>query len=212
MPSPAASGRSPDPRALRSRAAALAAARDLLVDQGLQGVTHVAVAARSGIGRTTLYRHWPDAAALLQDALSELVADAEPPTTGDLRSDLVALLEGSRRLLHQPVSERAMRALVERSGVDAAFTSLKQRMYDTGTAACQRILRGAVDRGDLPADLDFELAVAQLVGPLFFRRLMGDLEVTSAFVHQVVDSFLRTYARAPHPRSSAGDRSARPVR
>ncbi|MFF4260107.1 TetR family transcriptional regulator [Streptomyces sp. NPDC001663] len=46
-----------DPRALRSRAAALVSATELLVDGGPEKVTHAAVAGRAGIGRATVYRH-----------------------------------------------------------------------------------------------------------------------------------------------------------
>ncbi|GAA2079192.1 TetR/AcrR family transcriptional regulator [Streptomyces albiaxialis] len=185
--------RGPDPRAVRSRAAALAAARELLVEQGLPGVTHVAVAARSGIGRTTLYRHWPDTAAMLKDAIAELLDTAQPEPTGELRADLLALLQGTRELLHQSASERAMRTFIERSGVDPSFTDLKHAMYRAGTAGFRRVLADAKERGDLPAALDIGPAVDQLVGPLFFRRLLGDQEIAPEYVRDTVDTFLRCY-------------------
>jgi AcrR family transcriptional regulator len=186
----------PDPRAVRSRSAALAAARDLLVEQGLPGVTHVNVAARSGVGRTTLYRHWPDTAAMLQDAIAELIVGVQVEPSGDLRTDLRTLLEGTRRLLHEPASERAMRAFIERSGVDPAFTRAKEAMYETATTKIRPILESAIARGDLPADLDADLAVDQLAGPLFFRRLLANRDITVDYVHVIVDEFLRLHAHS----------------
>ncbi|MBF6330919.1 TetR/AcrR family transcriptional regulator [Nocardia transvalensis] len=199
MPRPSARGlteRGPDPRTVRSRAAALRAVRELLVEQGLPGVTHAAVAARSGVGRTTLYRHWPDTTAMLQDAVSELVVNAAPEPTGELRADLIALLESLRTLLHQPASERAMRTFIERSGVDPAFTRAKEHLYIAGSARLREILTAATDRGELDTDIDEDLAVGQLAGPLFYRRLLGDREVTADYVRNVVDGFLRMHALA----------------
>src|SRR3954451_18071153 len=72
-----------DPRARRSRAAALTAATELLVEGGPERVTHAAVAVRAGVGRATVYRHWPDQQSLLFDALANdvrpLLAFGEGP-------------------------------------------------------------------------------------------------------------------------------------
>ncbi|HYA68777.1 MAG TPA: helix-turn-helix domain-containing protein, partial [Acidimicrobiales bacterium] len=54
----------------RTRQAVLAAASAILEEQGWEAVTHVAVSERSGVGRTTLYRHWPDATALLIEVIA----------------------------------------------------------------------------------------------------------------------------------------------
>lgn len=194
VPDHGAPNRGPDPRIVRSRAAALAAVRELLVERGLPGVTHVEVASRSGVGRTTLYRHWPDVAAMLQDAMAEVVVAAQPEPTGDLHRDLLDLLGGTRRLLHDSASERAMRTFIERSGVDTSFTELKESMYRSGTASLRQILDDAIRRGDLPADLDSDLAVDQLVGPLFFRRLLANRDITTKYVRELVDSFIETHA------------------
>src|ERR671934_2975923 len=75
--------RGPDPRVLRSRQAALSAVQEILAEHGWTGVTHVAVAARSGVGRTTLYRHWPDVRALLFDAIVQQINQVRREPTGD---------------------------------------------------------------------------------------------------------------------------------
>ncbi|MCQ4044531.1 TetR/AcrR family transcriptional regulator [Streptantibioticus rubrisoli] len=186
--------RGPDPRAARSRAAALAAAQELLVEQGWSAVTHVAVAARSGIGRTTLYRHWPDAASLIHDAIAQRMSVVRPEPTGELRGDLVRELDALRVLLHEPVSERGMRAVIERAAVDPAFTKLKEALYRAGSDGFRSILEGARKRGELVADLDIDLAIDQLAGPLMFRRLLAERTFSTEYVHAVVESFLRLYA------------------
>ncbi|GAA0588966.1 TetR-like C-terminal domain-containing protein [Streptomyces crystallinus] len=189
-----APGRGPDPRAERSRAAALAAARDLLIEQGWAAVTHVAVAARSGVGRTTLYRHWPDASGLVRDVIAERISTAHTPPTGVLREDLVRELDGLRRLLHDPVSDRGLRAVIERAGVDPVFAQLKEALYREGSRVFRTVLDAAAARGDLAADLDADLAVDQLAGPLMYRRLLAGREITAEYIERVVDDFLAAHA------------------
>ncbi|SEN18233.1 TetR/AcrR family transcriptional regulator [Actinacidiphila rubida] len=186
--------RGPDPRAARSRAAALAAAQELLVEEGWSAVTHVAVAARSGVGRTTLYRHWPDAAELIRDAIALRIAGAHTAPTGDLREDLVRELEGLRALLHDPVSETGLRAVIERAGADPVFAELKESLYRNGSKVFREVLDGAKLRGGLPADLETDRAIDELAGPLMYRRLLAGRAFDGRYVRQVVDDFLRAHA------------------
>lgn len=70
--------------------AVLTAAREVLVDEGWEGVTVARVAERSGYARTTLYRHWPQRLDLLRDLIREEAAVAHSVPGGELRADLVA--------------------------------------------------------------------------------------------------------------------------
>lgn len=188
-----APARGPDPRAARSRAAALAAAEELLVEQGWSAVTHVAVAARSGVGRTTLYRHWPDAAELIRDVITRRIAGAHTTPTGDLRHDLEQELDGLRALLHEPVSETGLRAVIERAGADPVFTALKETLYRNGSQVYREILETAKSRGTLPPDLDVDQSVDELAGPLVYRRLLAGRTFDTAYVQRIVDTFLKAH-------------------
>ncbi|CAG6394419.1 TetR/AcrR family transcriptional regulator C-terminal ligand-binding domain-containing protein [Streptomyces cocklensis] len=190
-------GRGPDPRAARSRAAALTAAQELLVEQGWAAVTHVAVAARSGVGRTTLYRHWPDTSGMLRDAIVQRIQAAHITPSGDLRADLVGELDALRRLLHDPVSEHGMRAVIERAGADPEFAALKQELYAAGSRVQREILERARAAGELPSGLDVDLAIDRLAGPLVYRRLLAGGAFGTDVVRAVVDGFLA--AESPRP-------------
>ncbi|WP_329172287.1 TetR/AcrR family transcriptional regulator [Streptomyces sp. NBC_01477] len=186
--------RGPDPRAARSRAAALGAAQQLLVEQGWSAVTHVAVAARSGVGRTTLYRHWPDAAELIRDVIAQRIAGAHTTPTGELRDDLVQELEGLRALLHDPVSETGLRAVIERAGADPVFTELKESLYRNGSQVFRLVIDDAKFRGELPAHLETDRAIDELAGPLVYRRLLAGRTFDAGYVELVVDDFLAAHA------------------
>ena len=79
-----------DPRLAATRARALEAALDQLQEQGVLAVTHASVGARSGISRSTLYRHWPTLDELLDSTFRHAItAQVIPPqTNGPLRTDL----------------------------------------------------------------------------------------------------------------------------
>jgi AcrR family transcriptional regulator len=193
---------------VRSREAALEAARELLVEQGWSGVTHVAVAARSGVGRTTLYRHWPEVTSLLFDAIAGRIEQVRPAPTGDLRADLCRELDGLRQLLHDPVGELGMRAVIDRAPFDPAFGHLKKALYQAGSAGFRAILTNASTRGDLAPGADIDLIVDQLAGPLIFRRLLADRTIDPSYVEIVVDDVCKLHgnepsatAHAPHQRA-----------
>ncbi|MFC8380803.1 TetR/AcrR family transcriptional regulator [Nocardia sp. NPDC057272] len=191
--------RPPDPRTVRSRDAALASARELLIEQGLAGLTHGAVAARSGISRATLYRLWPEPTDLVRATLTRHITLAQPEPTGDLRADLLTELTATHAMLHEPATEQGMRVMIERAAVDPRFAEVKEALYRSGTRAARTTLTEAVARGDLPADLDVDLALDQLHGPLFFRRLVANRTFDLDYVRDVLDDFLRTHS-SKHPR------------
>jgi AcrR family transcriptional regulator len=182
---------------LRSRAAALSAARAILLENGSEAVTHVAVAARSGVGRTTLYRHWPDTIALLRDVLQEQMAIDHSVPLGDLRDDLVRELEVVRGQLHQPSLERAMRTMIERAPTHPAYSELKEFLYQEGTRVLAEVVRTGIARGELARQLDPDRAVDQLAGPLIYRRLLAGRTFTADYVRDLVDDFLRAHNPRP---------------
>lgn len=180
----------PDPRVLRNSAAALAAARDLLVEEGWEAVTHVAVAARSGVGRTTLYRHWPDPASMLRDVVAAELDVKATPVTGRLRHDLAAAGEVFRVMLHDPIMERVMRVNIERATVDPSFRRIKDTLFDKGRSAYEAIFGAAQASGDLAYDVDVPRAMDRLLGPLLYRRMFANEDFGDDYVTEVVDDFL----------------------
>jgi AcrR family transcriptional regulator len=186
---PPAAGRC-DPRVERTRHAALAAAAAILEEQGWEAVTHVAVSERSGVGRSTLYRHWPDATGLLIEVISEQALAGRAAPTGDLRQDLLAELERFRLRLHDPACERGMVTVMERATVDPDFADMRVAITTDATKAIRVSLEAAGGRGEIDLSSGVDVLIAQLAGPLAYRRLFARQPVTRRFVAEVVDSFL----------------------
>jgi len=193
---PAGTGTHPgrcDPRVERTRQAALAAAAAILEEQGWEAVTHVAVSERSGVGRSTLYRHWPDATDLIVEVIAERAVTGHAPLTGDLRHDLVAELERFRERLTDAACERAMVTVMERAAVDPTFSTMRAAITADATKNVRAALAAAGRRGELDVSDGYDVLIAQLAGPLAFRWLFARRPLTSRFVEQVVDAFLAAH-------------------
>ncbi|MEH0581641.1 MULTISPECIES: TetR/AcrR family transcriptional regulator [Streptomyces] len=163
-----------DPRALRSRAAALTAATELLVEGGPEHVTHATVARRAGIGRATVYRHWPDQQTLLIDALAAgvrpLFAFADTPVLDQLK----AQLQRQADWFNQPATAAVMAAVVERAERDENARRIREDMFSRVDQNFTDALGAAARRGELRPGVEVHAKqlVARIVGPLFFRRSM----------------------------------------
>jgi AcrR family transcriptional regulator len=168
MPSP-----SVDPRVARSRAAVIAATRELLIEEGIAGVTIDGVAARSGVAKTTIYRQWTDRNHLLIDAMEETAIDDEVAVTDDLHADLLGTMQRLSVLLSNPTTSGLIPALIEAAERDADFREISRPFVDARRRPIMSRLRHAVRDGQLHKDADIELICALLVGPLFYRRLLS---------------------------------------
>ncbi|GAA3217133.1 TetR-like C-terminal domain-containing protein [Microbacterium terregens] len=84
------------------------------------------------------------------------------------------------------------------------FARLKESLYQAGSGGFRAIVERAKESGELPGDLDTELAIDQLAGPLMFRRLLASAPSARRNVHAVVDAFLAANARRPGPRAADG--------
>jgi AcrR family transcriptional regulator len=184
-----------DPRRDRSIAAALQAARDLLLSEGWDALTHARVAELSGIGRATVYRNWPEQKGLLHDTLRSMVSHPETPQwTGDLRNDLVRCLESLRLEMRDDRYVKIMSTLINRSEWDPEVAIIRKDLAQAGSDGLRRILLDARDRQILPHDMDPNMAISQLAGPLVFRRFMLGVIPSKAFVIEVVEGFLATFS------------------
>lgn len=169
----------------------MAAARDILLTEGSDAVGYVAVAERSGVGRTTLYRHWPTIEHLLRDVLARECEISHRVPIGDLRVDLVEELDGLRRQLTRPPTVRSMIAIMSRASDDSDFARLWSELRETCSKTVVRILRTGQDGGLIDAGLDIARAEAVLVGPVFYCALVECRPATRTFVEAIVDDFLR---------------------
>jgi AcrR family transcriptional regulator len=180
-----------DPRVVRTRRAVREAVRSLVQRAGFEAVSHQRVAAEAGIGRATVYRHWPNRSDLLLHALAEVEVPRDWETSGDLVTDLARELERLQRTLSGSPLVPELVALIGRAEWDADLRETKAELLASGTAGIRRTLEAAIERGDLVQGLDVDLAIARLAGPLFYRRVLAHAPIDLAFVEQIIEGFMR---------------------
>jgi AcrR family transcriptional regulator len=182
------------PRSERAHRAILDAALDLFVEQGYEAMSIEGVAARAGVGKTTIYRRWPSKEELVIDAIEELIMDVEPVDTGSLREDLVDLLTQLQVILTTSrAGEVFPRMIPHVAGGSPLGRAYLQRVIEPRFAMLRSTLGHAVERGEFPADADPELVRGLLVGPLLLLKLMGRLEREGARerAERIVDAMLK---------------------
>src|SRR5687767_231719 len=160
-----------------SRRAILTAAFELLQEVEYAKLGIESIAARAGVGKQTIYRWWPSKGAVLLDAfllLSEGADGAPPvlPDTGDLEADLTMVLRATVEELNDPRLEPPMRALATEISHDPALAAVYAERLDGPLREAKRQrLRSAREAGQLARDLDLDVAVDMIWGPVLNRWL-----------------------------------------
>jgi len=133
--------------------AILRAAAEELTESGYAGLTMDRVARRAATNKNTIYRRWPNRAALGIAAYRQLAAAAVPsPDTGELRGDALELIRRTNRSWSSATG-RILRALLAGARDDPQLLAqIQEHSADTGSAAWLAILARAVARGEAPAE------------------------------------------------------------
>jgi len=183
-----------DPRVARTRAAVLGAAIELLAERGYSGFSVESVVERTGIAKTTLYRHWPTRDDLLAAAIAELDGAGSLPDSGSVRQDLQDLLARRVQAARTPRWERCMPALVEAAAHHPELAAVIARLTGQVLAQIETVLGRGIERGELRHDLDPQLAASALIGPIVFRRLLLHEAPTLQRVSAVIDLLMQGIA------------------
>ncbi|MFC9894419.1 TetR/AcrR family transcriptional regulator [Nocardia sp. NPDC127579] len=186
-------------RSERARAAILNAATELIRELPYGKLSIEAIASRAGVGKQTIYRWWPSKGAVVFDAMLEL--DSGPdglvlPNTGDIRADLLELVRGSVAALTDPGFESFLRAIYIEIQQDRALGALyRERLLLPQRAAITERLTAGIESGELRTDLNPELALDLLLGPIQSRWTLGLGGLDDTYADAVLDAAL-TYLRA----------------
>lgn len=183
-------GVSSDPRVERTRETVLGAAGELLAEVGYEAFTVEEVVARTGVAKTTIYRHWPSRSELLHDTLSSAKRAGTVPDSGDLRADLIAVLTAVTAATGRDVYLRSMPSLVVAAQRDPELRALHDRLAEERSAGLRELLTAARARGDLRADCDVELFAHTLIGLVFVRRILRGLPLSEQDITGVVTMVL----------------------
>jgi AcrR family transcriptional regulator len=186
------------PRDARADRAILEVTLELIAERGVHAFRTEDVAARAGVGKGAIYRRYLSKDELVTAAVSALVRDEiSLPDTGSTRGDLLVLMQEAVELYSRSLPSRLMPKLI---GAMVEQPELARAVRDGFLAArrsaLSEVLRRGIERGDLRRDLDFELALDVLGGPLFYRLLVTGGPLNEQLTEGVADLILRGFAPA----------------
>lgn len=182
--------KSPDQRVIRSRAAVLISTVELLSERGYSGTSVDEVSRRSGVAKTTIYRHWSNRTDLLRDACSSLGTPLDKPKTADLKEALTIVLKNLALLLRTEKWSSVLPSIIDAAERDPNIASMYSELQDEYSSVFRDLLSVAVAQGKLPKNTDVSLLIALLVGPLFYRRWFSREVVSDDFAEHVVAQVL----------------------
>ena len=204
--------RKPDPRAERSKRAILDATRELMnAEGGVRTLTVEAVAARSGVAKTTIYRRWRDKWDLALDAvmLDMLPRFANPVDVGDTRKELITFLDSVTKLWASPPYGPAMQGLISEIATEPELARVyREQVVEPRREQLRPVIERGIARGDLRPGTDLRLVHELMVGPILYRLLLSgpplDRKLTTSLVDAVLDSFSPDGSARPKPSKRRG--------
>ena len=182
------------PPSARAHEDVLAAALKLITELGVDAVSVDAIAETSGVSKATIYKHWAGKEALCLEAIGKLQSDLPPSSSaGDARADMVRLL---RHLADAPRPRRLMRIMPKIFGHASRNPQFAkawgERIEEPRRTRLTELIHRAIAAGQLRPDVDVDLAVHLLLGPVLYHRFMRS-PAPPDLPERIVDVFWRAY-------------------
>ena len=162
------------------------AARALLLEHGPAAVTHAQVAERAGIGRATVYRHWPHTDQLLAEAMATVPLPffeiPSTPTREWLHAELTEIAGQLKQADVRAVTTTLANAALWDSRMDARRERFAKVLADRLAAT----LLDALNRGEVELHVSPAEAAALLIGPIYYCSTIEHRPAS----HQLIDAAL----------------------
>lgn len=178
------------PRSEAVRGAILTAAAELAAEGGPGAATIDAIARRAEVSRTTVYKWWPSAAAIVLEGLLESVRESivRPPGSSTIEA-LVHHVSALNAILADPAVGALLRNVIAAAAGDPAIqAALLTQWIEPRRGAVVDSLTDAVATGELSGDTDIEVVVDALVSPPYYRLVFGMPPLSEHRVRALVDA------------------------
>ncbi|WP_349270243.1 TetR family transcriptional regulator [Mycolicibacterium parafortuitum] len=169
---------------------------DELADVGYGRLSMDGVARRAKAGKAALYRRWSSKQEMVLDAVTTISVPALPETSGDLRTDVAALVRGVDEWISDPRMTRVLPDLLAEAvrNTDLA-DALTARIGVTRRESGRVVIMAAIDRGEVRPDVDIEYVLDLVAAPVFWRICGRRLPTTPEFLDRVVGTVLNALPR-----------------
>lgn len=190
------------PRSERAEKAIIEATLDLLAEEsGVAGVSIEAVAARAGVGKTTIYRRWASKEALIVHALGAVKEPLPEPSGRSAREDLTAIARRFAGDRHRRYSRCFWNVVGGAEKYPELYARYRQEVIEPRRDVIREVIQRGVGSGELRPDLDVEVAMSLLLGSLTAKRPQETFP--EGYADAVVDTLLRGIESGPQSRPEA---------
>ena len=167
----------------------LEATLELLLDVGYDRLTLDAVARRARASKATLYRRWEDKASLVVDAMvrAKQAPHIESHDTGSLRGDLVTTFCGAHGMGRNEATGMLGSVITALSSDPEFARRFREAFIAPKVKVSHDIYQRAIDRGEIPADVDIEVIAPALAGILLHRSFVMGVVPDDETVERVID-------------------------
>ena len=170
------------PRSEKSRSAILRATNNLLLQRSVQDLSIEAIAKKARVGKTTIYRWWPNKTAVVMDALVSQPGMQTPlPTAANHTEAITMQLDKLIRLLDSKNGETIAQLFSEAQASPESLKIFNNNLLDPLIDAIEYSVVEGKKNGEFRADIDTKIAVDMLCGPIFFRLMAHPQDMDDAF-------------------------------
>ncbi|MDA0364957.1 MAG: TetR/AcrR family transcriptional regulator [Chloroflexi bacterium] len=174
----------------RTSAAVFAAGEALLVEHGVHGITVDDIARRTGIAKTTIYRHWPSKAELVMAIVARQAFQFPSPNTGDAIEDLRICLRALSRSLAEAPRRVALLGVMELAARDEQSVIAHRALLDSRSAILIEVFERGVTTGQLRPDQNVAQTLQLLVSPILMHPLLIGGVVDDDGIDSLIDRVL----------------------
>lgn len=182
------------PRGEAARQRIIDATRAVVYEGGLEAFNVEAIASASGAARSTIYRHWNDPKDLLIETLLSMSSAIPAPDTGSLAGDLEALANTLRPIFNDPRTRRLILDLTRVAAEDPVMERVAQELSRNRQGPTLTILQRAIARGEIDPNIDLEIGLHLVEGPILSANLMQSTPVGADGFDDMVNRIARALA------------------
>ncbi|WP_058304277.1 TetR/AcrR family transcriptional regulator [Gorillibacterium timonense] len=177
------------PRNVETQKAILTASYDLLLEKGFGSVTVEKIAERAGVSKATIYKWWPNKAAVVMDGfLFAAEARLPVPDTGSALEDILMHAANVSRFMTSREGTVITELIGEGQSDLGLAEAYRTRYFQPRRQEARHLLERGIERGDLKKELDVEVCIDLIYGPIFYRLLITGDPVDDAYVRILVTS------------------------
>ncbi|MDV3347309.1 TetR/AcrR family transcriptional regulator [Leptolyngbyaceae cyanobacterium CCMR0082] len=180
------------PRSAASHQAMLKAALGLLSEVGFEAMSIEAIASRAGVGKTTIYRRYSSKDELVADAIESIREEVLIPDTGNLWSDIDALIENAAQITLTPIGRQAVAMIISSASSNPGFAQVYWEKYlQPRRQAFDIVIERAKAKNEISTDLDSGLVFDTMSGIMLYTLIFPPTESWKVYIRRALSLLLK---------------------